>query len=102
MAASHKRTQRGADPSDVSLISTGASSGAEGVVVVDTVTNNNLARRRADDLDAEAAYYRRRAIQEEQALGPGHYVDLLRSVASDRAALAQRVRTGKEAPQRSG
>lgn len=102
MTASHKRTQRGADPSDVSLISIGAPADAEGVAVANTVTNDNVARRRADDLDAEAAYYRRRAIQEEQALGPGHYVDLLRSMASDRAALAQRVRAGKGAPQRSG
>jgi hypothetical protein len=46
-----------------------------------------------DDLDAEAAYYRYRAIQEEQALGPGYYVDLLRGMATERAALAQRIRT---------
>jgi hypothetical protein len=50
-----------------------------------------------DDLDAEAAYYRYRAIQEEQALGPGYYVDLLRGMATERAALAQRIRTGKAA-----
>jgi hypothetical protein len=48
-------------------------------------------------LDAEAAYYRRRAIQEQQALGPGCYVDLLRDMATDLAAMAQRIRTGKAA-----
>ena len=61
---------------------------------------------RADELDAEAAYYRRRAIQEQQAPGPGYYVDLLRTMATDRAAMAQRVRTGKDAtpsaPRQSG
>jgi len=55
-------------------------------------------RRCADDLDAEAAYYRHRAVQEEQALGAGYYVDLLRGVATDRAVLAQRIRTGKPVP----
>ncbi|MGH3801523.1 MAG: hypothetical protein ACRDTD_15590 [Pseudonocardiaceae bacterium] len=64
---------------------------------LDTVINDDVARHRADALDAEAAYYRRRAIQEEQALGPGYYVDLLRRMATDRAALAQRIRTGKAA-----
>ncbi|MGH2392148.1 MAG: hypothetical protein ACRDGH_01440 [Candidatus Limnocylindria bacterium] len=62
-------------------------------MVLDTVINDDLARRRADALDAEAAYYRQRAIQEEQALGPGYYVNLLRGMAAGRAAIAQRIRT---------
>jgi hypothetical protein len=62
------------------------------VGVRDTVINDDFARRRANNLDAEAAYYRHRAIQEEQALGPGYYVDLLREMATDRAAMAQRIR----------
>jgi hypothetical protein len=33
-----------------------------------------------------------RVIQEEQALGSGYYVDLLREMATDRAAMAQRIR----------
>lgn len=86
-------TQRRADPSDVSLVSSSASPDTDGGVALDTVINDNIARRRADDLDAEAAYYRRRAIQEEQALGPGYYVNLLRGIATDRAATAQRIRT---------
>jgi hypothetical protein len=106
MATTHERAQRRADPSGVSLLSVSASSSDEGVVVRNTVTNNDFARRRADDLDAEAAYYRHRAIQEEQALGPGYYVDLLRGMANDRAMMAQRIRTGRqrhgERPQRSG
>lgn len=57
------------------------------------------ARHRADELDAEAAYYHRRAIQEQQALGPGCYVDLLQTMATNRAAMAQRIRTGKDATQ---
>ncbi|MGH3811904.1 MAG: hypothetical protein ACRDUV_05540 [Pseudonocardiaceae bacterium] len=91
--ASHERTQRGADPSGVSLISNSAFPGADAVVVLDTVTNDDFARRRADHLDAEAAYYRHRANQEEQALGPGYYVDLLRGMATDQAAMAKRIRT---------
>lgn len=50
-------------------------SGAEDVGVLATLTNDDVARRCADDLDAEAAYYRHRAVQEEQALGAGYYVD---------------------------
>jgi hypothetical protein len=95
MATSHQRTQHRADPSGASVISVNTSSPAVGVVVPNPVTHDDPARRRAEDLDAEAAYYRRRAIQEEQALGPGHYVDLLRDMAADRAAMAQRIRTGK-------
>jgi hypothetical protein len=49
-------------------------SGAEDVGVLATLTNDDVARRCADDLDAEAAYYRHRAVQEEQALGVGYYV----------------------------
>jgi hypothetical protein len=93
MTASQKRVQRGVKPGDVSLVSISASPGVEGVVVRDPVINDDFARRRADSLDAEAAYYRHRAIQEEQALGPGYYVDLLREMATDRAAMAQRIRT---------
>jgi hypothetical protein len=73
-------------------------SGAEDVGVLATLTNDDVARRCADDLDAEAAYCRHRAVQEEQALGAGYYVDLLRGVATDRAVLAQRIRTGKPVP----
>lgn len=100
MASSHERAQRGADLSGVSPISVDVSSGDESVVVPDAVTNEDSARRRADDLAAEAAYYRQRAIQEEQALGPGHYVDLLWSIATSQAAMAQRIRTGKGASSR--
>jgi hypothetical protein len=92
MTASQKRVQRGVSPSGVSLVSISASPGVEGVVVRDTVINDDFACRRADSLDAEAAYYRHRAIQQEQAVGPGYYVDLLREMAADRAAMAQRIR----------
>jgi hypothetical protein len=97
MTASQERAQRRADPSGVSLVNISASPSVDGVVVLDTVINDDFARRRADDLDAEAAYYHRRAIQEEQALGPGYYVDLLRGMATDRAAMAQQIRTGNGA-----
>jgi hypothetical protein len=95
MATSHQRTQHRADPSGASVISVTTSFPAVGVVVPNPLTHDDSARRRAESLDAEAAYYRRRAIQEEQALGPGHYVELLRDMAADRAAMAQRIRTGK-------
>lgn len=95
MAISHQRTQRRADPSGASVINVNSSCSAVGVVVPHTLTHDDSARRRAEDLDAEAAYYRHRAIQEEQALGPGHYVNLLRDMATDQAAMAQRIRTGK-------
>jgi hypothetical protein len=97
MATSYQGTQRRTDPSGVSFISVNASSGVERVVVLNTVTHDDSARRRVEALDAEAAYYRHRAIQEEQALGPGYYVDLLRDMATDRATMAQRMRTGKAA-----
>jgi hypothetical protein len=93
MVASQKRAQQGAEPSDVSLVGINESLGAEGGVILDTVVNDVFAHRRADELDAEAVYYRYRATQEEQALGPGYYVDLLRGMATDRAAMAQRIRT---------
>ncbi|HXT42499.1 MAG TPA: hypothetical protein VN748_00050, partial [Pseudonocardiaceae bacterium] len=83
---------RGVTPGGVSLVSISAMPGVEGVVVRDPVITDDFARRRADSLDAEAAYYRHRAIQEEQALGPGYYVDLLREMATDRAAMALRIR----------
>ena len=100
MVGNHKHAQRRADPRDVSLAN--ASRVAEGVALLDAAANGDLIRRRADKLDAEAAYYRHRAIQEEQALGPGHYVDLLRKMASHQAAVAQQLRTSKGAHQRSG
>ncbi len=62
-------------------------------MVLDAAGNDDFVRCRADELDAEAAYYRKRAIQEEQILGPGYYVDLLQGMASDRAAMAQRLRS---------
>lgn len=42
-------------------------------------------------------YYGRRTMQEEQTLGSGYHVDLLRGMAADRAAMAQRLRTGNGA-----
>jgi hypothetical protein len=93
MAASQERIQREADPSGVSSVSISASRGVDGVVIRDTVINADFARRRADVLDVEAEYYRHRAVQEERASGPGYYVDLLWDMASDRAAMAQRIRT---------
>jgi hypothetical protein len=77
MTASQQRAQRGVNPSGVALGNVGVSPGVDGVVVLDTVIQDDFAHRRADDLDAEAAYYRHRAIQEERALGPGYHVDLL-------------------------
>jgi hypothetical protein len=94
MTASQQRAQRGVNPSGVSLNNVGVSPGVDGVVVLDTVIQDDFARHRADKLDAEAAHYRHRAIQEERALGPGYYVDLLQDMAADRAAMAQRIRTG--------
>jgi hypothetical protein len=88
MAASHEGAQREVDPSGVSLVSFDASSGADGVVVLDTVINDDVAHRfQTYELDAEATYYGHRAIQEEQA----------RVLATDRAAMAQQFRTGSEA-----
>ncbi len=94
MTASQQHAQRGVNPSGVSLDNVGISPGVDGETVLDSVIQDDFARRRADNLDTEAAHYRHRAIQEEQALGPGYYVDLLRDMAADRAAMAQRIRTG--------
>jgi hypothetical protein len=94
MTASQQRAPRGVNPSVVSLDNVGVSPGIDDVVVGDTIIPDDFARRRADNLDAEAAHYRHRAIQEERTLGPGYYVDLLRDMAADRAAMAQRIRTG--------
>ena len=92
MVASQKYPQRETGPIGVSP-SISASPLIDGGTVGNTGINDDLARSRADSLDAEAAYYRHRAIQEERALGPGYYVDLLWDMASDRAAMAQRIRT---------
>jgi hypothetical protein len=88
-----QRPQPKDDPHGASLISRDAAQ----QVIVTTITIDAAARPRADELDAEAAYYHRRAIQEQQALGPGYYVDLLQTMATDRTAMAQRIRTGKDA-----
>ena len=105
-ASDQTPTQRKGDPGGGSLMSLDARCGAENGVVCSPVTVDDSFRLRADELDAEAAYYRRRAIQEQQALGPGYYVDLLRAMATDRATRAQRIRTGKAAipsvPRESG
>jgi hypothetical protein len=93
MTASQKRAQRETDPNAISPIDISVSPRIDGVRVHNTDSDNDPAHSRADSLDAEAAYYRHRAIQEEQALGPGYYVDLLRSMARDRATMAQRIRT---------
>lgn len=97
MKAGQEHIQRGADPRDVSSVSTSVSSRIDGVVG-DTVLDDDFVRRRADILDAEAVYYRHRAVQEERAIGPGYYVDLLWGMACDRAAMAQRIRTHNAAP----
>jgi hypothetical protein len=113
MATRHERAAREADPSGVSLVSFSVWPGADGVVILDTALHDDFVHRfqayeldsvkvlaqfrRADELDADAAYYRHRAIQEEQAQGPGYYVGLLQALAIDRAAMAQRLRAGNEA-----
>lgn len=89
MTASQNRAQPGVDPSGVSPVSIRAWPGVDGVVGRDRGIDDGHPRRRADGLDAEAKYYRHRAVQEDRALGPGYYVDLLWGVASDRAAMAQ-------------
>jgi hypothetical protein len=86
-----KRPPHKDDPSSAPLMSSDPAQ----QVAVTTIT---AARHRPDELDAEAAYYHRRAIQEQQALGPGYYVDLLQTMATDRAAMAQQIRTGKGQP----
>lgn len=113
MTTRHERDWREPDPSDGSLVSFSAWPGPDGVVVRDIPVRDDLAHRfqaheleyvkvsaqfrRADELDAEAAYYAHRAMQQEQARGPSYYVGLLRALATDRAAMAQRLRTGNEA-----
>ena|SRR6476620_5292477 len=112
MASSPERAQRGTDLSGVSRVSFTAWPGADGVVVLDTVINDDFAHRfqayeldcmqvlaqfrRADELDAEAAYYGQQALQQEQARGPGYFVGLLQALATDRATMAQRLRTANE------
>lgn len=113
MTTRHERARREADPGDGSLVSFSAWPGADAVVILDTYVHDDFAHRfqareleyvkvaaefrRADELDAEAAYYAHRAMQQEQARGPSYYVGLLRALATDRAARAQRLRTGNEA-----
>jgi hypothetical protein len=110
MATGHEHAQREADFGGISLASFSVSSGADGVVAPETVINEDSAHRfrayeldyvkvlaqfrRADELDAEAAYYGHRAMQQEQERGPGYFVGLLRALATDRAAMARRLRTG--------
>src|ERR1700730_10704424 len=105
MATRHEHAQREADPSGVSLVSFSVWPGADGVVI-DTVLHDDFAHRfqaheldwlkvlgqfrRADELDAHASSSRHRAMRQQQARGPGYYVGLLRALASDRAAMAQR------------
>jgi hypothetical protein len=93
MTASQQRVQRGVSPSGVSLVSISASPGVEGVVARDTVITDDFARRRADNLDAEAAYYRSPGHPTGAGPGPCYYGDLVREMATDRAAMAQRIRT---------
>lgn len=112
MASSPERAQRGTDLGGVSRVSFTAWPGADGVVVLDAVINDDFAHRfqayeldcmqvlaqfrRADELDAEAAYYGQQALQQEQARGPGYFVGLLQALATDRATMAQRLRTANE------
>ena len=92
MTASKERAPRRVDPRGISPVSIGASSGVDDVVRRGAGLEEGFVDRRADDLDAQAAYYHHRAIQEERALGPGYYVDLLEGMATDRAAMARRMR----------
>lgn len=92
MRASSEHARRKADPGNASRVSPSAWPGIEGAMIPNTVINDDFAHIRAEELDAEAEYYGRRAVQEEQALGSGYYVDLLQSMAADRAAMAQRLR----------
>ena len=113
MTTHHEHSRGEADPSDGSLVSFSAWPGADGVRILDTSVHGDFAHRfqareleyikasaqfrGADELDAEAAYYAHRAIEQELARGPSYYVSLLRALATDRAAMAQRLRTGNEA-----
>jgi hypothetical protein len=112
MTSNPERAQRGADLSGVSLVSFNIWPGADGVGVPNTAINDDFAHRfqaneldcmkvlaqfrRADELDAEAAYYGHRAMQEEQARGPGYFTGLFRALATDRATMAQRLRNVNE------
>jgi hypothetical protein len=85
MATSHERAQQEAGPSGVSLVSFSVWPGADGVVI-DTALHDDFVHRfqaheldsvkvlaqfrRADELDADAAYYRHRAMQQK----PGHWL----------------------------
>jgi hypothetical protein len=63
-----KPTQRKGHPGGGSVMSLDASCGtADNVGYTPVIVDDSL-RLRAEELDAEAAYYRRRAIQEQQAL----------------------------------
>lgn len=46
----------------------------------------------AAEFEAEADYYTKRAVQEEAALGPGFYPELLRDMATQRARWAATIR----------
>lgn len=46
----------------------------------------------AEQLEADARWYAWRAAQEEMAMGPGVYVDLLAGMAADRATRARALR----------
>ncbi len=92
MTASQKPAQQETDPNGISPIDISALPRIDDAAVRNTGIDDDFARSRADSLHAEAEYYRHRAIQEERALGPGYYVDLLREMAHDRAAMAQRIR----------
>lgn len=112
MASGPERAQRGADLSGVSLVSFNTWPGVDAVGVLNTVINDDFAHRfqaneldcikvlaqfrRADELDAEATYYGHRAMQEEQARGPGYFTGLLRALAIDRATMAQQLRNVNE------
>ena len=97
MVPSPEYAERGTDRSGAVAVSIGVFPGADELVVLDTAPNNDFSRNRADQLGAEAAYYRHRARQEEQAQGSGYYVDLLRGMATDRAAMALRLRNSNRA-----
>lgn len=92
MATSREQAQRGVTTRGTPPTGISASPGVDDVAVLDFDFDDDGTRYRAEDLDAQAAYYRHRAIQEERALGPGYYVDLLRGMAADRSAMAQQIR----------
>jgi hypothetical protein len=67
-AIGQKPTQRKGHPGGGSMMSLDASCGTADNVGYTPVTVDDSLRLRADELDAEAAYYRRRVIQEQQTL----------------------------------